>query len=122
MGRIRTNKARRVMRHIRVRRNLKGTTERPRLAIYRSLNHIYAQVIDDTKGVTLVAASSLEGEMKAQSSGMDKSDVATQVGALISERAKGKGVSTVVFDRAGYKFHGRLKALAEAARKGGLVF
>ena len=122
MGRIRTNKARRVMRHIRVRRNLKGTTERPRLAIYRSLNHIYAQVIDDTKGVTLVAASSLEGEMKAQSSGMDKSDIATQVGTLISERAKENGVSTVVFDRAGYKFHGRLKALAEAARKGGLVF
>ena len=122
MARVRTNKARRVMRHIRVRRKLKGTTERPRLAIYRSLNHIYAQVIDDTKGVTLVAASSLEGEMKGQSNGKAKTDIATQVGTLISERAKEKGVNTVVFDRGGYKFHGRLKALAEAARKGGLVF
>ena len=122
MARVRTNKARRVMRHIRVRRKVKGTAERPRLAIYRSLHHIYAQVIDDTRGVTVAAASSLEGEMKSKSNGKAKSEIASQVGILISERAKEKGVDTVVFDRAGYKFHGRLKALAEAARKGGLVF
>lgn len=122
MARVRTNKARRVMRHIRVRRKVKGTSERPRLAIFRSLNHIYAQVIDDTKGETLAAASSLEGELKAKSEGKAKSEIATQVGVLISERAKEKGVNTVVFDRGGYKFHGRLKSLAEAARKGGLVF
>ena len=122
MARVRTNKARRVMRHVRVRRRVKGTTERPRLAIYRSLNHIYAQVIDDTSGATVAAASSLEGALKGQSSGKAKSEIASQVGTLISERAKEKGVNTVVFDRAGYQFHGRLKALAEAARKGGLVF
>lgn len=122
MARIRTNKARRVMRHIRVRRNLKGTTERPRLAIYRSLNHIYAQVIDDTSGVTVAAASSLESDIKGKSGVKAKSEIASQVGTLISERAKNKGINTVVFDRAGYRFHGRLKALAEAARKGGLVF
>lgn len=122
MARVRTNKARRVMRHIRVRRKVKGTSERPRLAIFRSLNHIYAQVIDDTKGETLAAASSLEGDLKAKSEGKAKSEIATQVGVLISERAKEKGVNTVVFDRGGYKFHGRLKSLAEAARKGGLVF
>ncbi|MCH9038118.1 MAG: 50S ribosomal protein L18 [Chloroflexi bacterium] len=122
MARIRTNKARRVMRHIRVRRKVKGTTERPRLAIYRSLNHIYAQVIDDTSGVTVAAASSLESDIKGKSGVKAKSEIASQVGTLISERAKDKGINTVVFDRAGYRFHGRLKALAEAARKGGLVF
>ncbi|MCH8827430.1 MAG: 50S ribosomal protein L18 [Chloroflexi bacterium] len=122
MARIRTNKARRVMRHIRVRRKVKGTTERPRLAIYRSLNHIYAQVIDDTSGVTVAAASSLESDIKGKSGVKAKSEIASQVGTLISERAKNKGINTVVFDRAGYRFHGRLKALAEAARKGGLVF
>ncbi len=122
MARVKTNKARRVMRHIRVRRKVKGTSERPRLAIYRSLNHIYAQVIDDTKGITLAAASSLENELKSKSDGKRKMEIAYQVGELISERAKEKGVNTVVFDRGGYKFHGRLQSLADAARKGGLVF
>ena len=122
MARVNTNKARRVMRHIRVRRKVKGTAERPRLAIYRSLNHIYAQVIDDTKGITLAAASSLENELKSKSDGKRKMEIAYQVGELISERAKEKGVNTVVFDRGGYKFHGRLQSLADAARKGGLVF
>lgn len=122
MARVKTNKARRVMRHARVRRRVSGTTERPRLAVYRSLNHIYAQVIDDVKGVTVAAASSLENELKGQSSGKAKSEIASQVGTLISERAKEKGVNTVVFDRGGYQFHGRLKALAEAAREGGLIF
>ena len=122
MARVKTNKARRVMRHIRVRRKVKGTSERPRLAIYRSLNHIYAQVIDDTKGITLAAASSLENELKSKSDGKRKMEIAYQVGELISERAKEKGINTVVFDRGGYKFHGRLQSLADAARKGGLVF
>ena len=122
MARVKTNKARRVMRHIRVRRKVKGTPERPRLAIYRSLNHIYAQVIDDTQGITLAAASSLENELKSKSEGKQKMEIAYQVGELISERAKEKGVNTVVFDRGGYKFHGRLQSLADAARKGGLVF
>ena len=122
MARVKTNKARRVMRHIRVRRKVKGTSERPRLAVYRSLNHIYAQVIDDTKGITLAAASSLENELKSKSDGKRKMEIAYQVGELISERAKEKGVNIVVFDRGGYKFHGRLRSLADAARKGGLVF
>ena len=122
MARVKTNKARRVMRHIRVRRKVKGTPERPRLAIYRSLNHIYAQVIDDTQGITLAAASSLENELESKSDGKRKTEIAYQVGELISERAKEKGVNTVVFDRGGYKFHGRLQSLADAARKGGLVF
>ena len=122
MAKIRTNKGRRVMRHIRVRRKVGGTAERPRLSVYRSLNHVYAQVIDDSRGVTLAAASSLESAVKTQKDGKRKVDVAGLVGELIGERATGKGISRVVFDRGGYQYHGRIKALAEAARKGGLVF
>ena len=122
MAKIRTNKARRVMRHARVRRKIGGTTERPRLSVYRSLNHVYAQVIDDSKGTTLISASSLDNAVKTQNDGKRKADVAGLVGGLISERAKEKGISQVVFDRGGYKYHGRVKALADAARKGGLVF
>ena len=122
MAKIRTNKGRRVMRHIRVRRKVGGTAERPRLSVYRSLNHVYAQVIDDSRGVTLAAASSLESAIKSQKDGKRKVDVAGLVGELIGERATGKGISRVVFDRGGYQYHGRVKALAEAARKGGLVF
>ncbi len=122
MAKIRTNKGRRVMRHIRVRRKVGGTAERPRLSVYRSLNHVYAQVIDDSRGVTLAAASSLESAVKSQKDGKRKVDVAGLVGELIGERATGKGISRVVFDRGGYQYHGRVKALAEAARKGGLVF
>lgn len=122
MTKIRTNKGRRVMRHARVRRKIVGTPERPRLSVYRSLNHVYAQVIDDSRGATLASASSLESAVKAQQNGGSKVDVAGLVGDLISERAKEKGIGTVVFDRGGYKYHGRVKALADAARKGGLVF
>ena len=122
MAKFRTNKARRVMRHARVRRKIGGTAERPRLSVYRSLNHVYAQVIDDSQGNTLASASSLESAVKTQQSDKSKVDVAELVGALISERAKEKGISQVVFDRGGYKYHGRVKALADAARKGGLVF
>lgn len=122
MTKIRTNKGRRVMRHARVRRKIVGTPDRPRLSVYRSLNHVYAQVIDDSQGTTLASASSLESTVKTQQNGKSKVDVAGLVGGLISERAKEKGVGTVVFDRGGYKYHGRVKALADAARKGGLVF
>ena len=110
------------MRHARVRRKIGGTSERPRLSVYRSLNHVYAQVIDDSQGVTIASASSLESAVKTQQDGKNKKDVAEVVGGLLSDRAKERGVSQVVFDRGGYKYHGRVKALADAARKGGLVF
>jgi large subunit ribosomal protein L18 len=101
---------------------LKGTPERPRLAVFRSLNHVYAQVIDDSRGVTVAAASSLETQVRSQRDGKRKSEVSKLVGALIAQRAKDKGVSSVMFDRAGHKYHGRVKVLADAAREGGLVF
>ena len=122
MPTAKTNKGRRLIRHARVRRKLSGTTDRPRLSWFRSLSHVYAQIIDDSQGITLVAASSHEGYMRNQRNGKAKSDVAQLVGTLIAERAKEKGISSVVFDRGGYKYHGRVKALAEAARQGGLVF
>ena len=122
MAKPQTTKARRVIRHIRVRRKISGSTERPRLAVFRSLQHVYVQVIDDSKGETIVAASSLEPAIIGQREGKRKSQVSVLVGELIAERAKEKGINTVVFDRGGYKFHGRTKALADAARKGGLVF
>jgi large subunit ribosomal protein L18 len=117
-----TNKFRRNARHIRVRRRVKGVSARPRLAIFRSLSHVYAQVIDDTEGKTLVAASSLESEVRTQVDGNPKVEVSKLVGALVARRAVEKGVSTVVFDRGGHKYHGRIKALADAARQGGLIF
>lgn len=110
------------MRHARVRRKISGTAECPRLSVYRSLNHVYVQVIDDIQGNTLVSASSLESAVKTQQNRKSKVDVAEIVGALLSERAKEKGISQVVFDRGGYKYHGRVKVLADAAREGGLVF
>lgn len=122
MARVTSNKGRRIMRHTRVRRKVEGTSDRPRLAVFRSLNHIYAQVIDDSQGRTVASASSLEGDVKTQTDDKGKSDVATMVGELVSQRAKDQGVKSVVFDRGGYQYHGRVKALADAARKGGLVF
>ena len=122
MARLKTGRSRRVTRHVRVRRRVSGSTERPRLSVFRSLNHVYAQIIDDTRGVTLAAASSLDPEIREQRDGKPKSQISTLVGDLIAQRAKEKGVSSVVFDRGGHKFHGRTKALADAARKGGLVF
>ncbi len=106
--------------HTRIRKKVAGTSERPRLAIFRSLNHIYAQVIDDKSGVTLCSASSIE-----KSAGVAKGgniDAAKVIGKLIAERAKEKGVNTVVFDRGGCLYHGRVKSLAEAAREAGLQF
>jgi large subunit ribosomal protein L18 len=105
-------------RHDRIRLRLTGTAERPRLAVFRSLNHIYAQVIDDVTGRTLVAASSLETGLRDAEG--TKQDGAQAVGRLVAERAKAAGVGRVVFDRAGYRYHGRVRSLAEAAREAGL--
>ncbi len=109
-------------RHARVRAKLAGTASGPRLCVFRSLNHIYAQVIDDDKGHTLVTASTLDQEIKAGLNGKAKSARAELVGALVAKRALDKGINQVVFDRGGYKYHGRVKALAEAARQAGLKF
>ncbi len=105
--------------HKRIRRKLAGTTERPRLAVFRSVAHIYAQVIDDTKGVTLVSASSVDKGAKTNGGNVA---AAKTIGTLVAQRAKEKGVTRVVFDRGGYAYHGRVKALAEAARAAGLEF
>jgi len=107
--------------HTRIRKKLEGTAERPRLNVYRSLNHIYVQVIDDLNGKTLVSASTAEGKKEARNKGGNVAS-AKAVGKTIAERAKEKGVSKVVFDRGGYIYHGRVKALADAAREAGLKF
>src|SRR5580658_6409118 len=104
--------------HIRIRKKLKGTTERPRLAVFRSVSHIYAQVIDDTKGVTLVSASSIEGaEAKPKRGRGGNVAAAKEIGKKVAERAKEAGIGHVVFDRGGYIYHGRIKALADSARE-----
>ncbi len=122
MAKPKTGRSRRAIRHKRVRRKISGSGERPRLSIFRSLNHVYAQVIDDSRGVTLVAASSLDPEIQKERNGKPKTEVSAMVGKLVADRAKEKGVTTVVFDRGGFKYHGRAKALAEAAREEGLSF
>ena len=122
MAKDKNARAMRIVRHQRMRKGLEGTSSRPRLALFRSLNHIYVQVIDDGLGHTLVAASSLDSEVKGSSESKVKGDVSRQVGALVARRAKEKGITRVVFDRGGYKYHGRVKALAEAAREEGLEF
>ena len=122
MKKTKTPTAARIRRHRRVRRRLSGTPERPRLAVFRSLSHIYAQVIDDSSGRTLVAASDLEADLRSQRDGKKKAQVAGLVGDALARKAVEKGIKAVVFDRGGFKFHGRVKALAEAARKGGLSF
>jgi large subunit ribosomal protein L18 len=110
----------RARRHFRVRKHLTGTAERPRLVVTRSLRHIYAQVIDDTKGHTVASASTLDPALRSTEG--DKSAQAREVGKLVAERAKAAGVSAVVFDRGGNAYHGRVAALADAARAGGLEF
>lgn len=105
--------------HVRIRRKMAGTQERPRLAVFRSLNHIYAQVIDDAQGHTLVAAASTEKDLRGKGGNVAG---AKQIGKLVAERAKEKGITKVVFDRGGYLYHGRVKALADAAREAGLEF
>jgi large subunit ribosomal protein L18 len=120
MTRIGSRTAAREKRHERIRLTLEGTADRPRLAIFRSLNHIYAQVIDDASGRTLAAASTLEKELRTAK--QTKTEEAKVVGRLVAERAKTAGVQRVVFDRAGNRYHGRVKSLADAAREAGLDF
>jgi len=114
-----TRSSARHRRHLRGRKYLRGTPERPRLAIYRSNKYIYAQVIDDMEGTTLASASSQEADLRAERLNLD---TAAKVGTMVADRAKEAGVTSVVFDRGGYKYHGRLKALADAAREAGLEF
>ena len=121
MGKSDTREAR-YRRHHRVRQKVNGTDSKPRLCVFRSLNHIYAQVIDDIRGHTLVSASSLDTEVKNATNGKSKTGGAEMVGQLLAKRATDKGISQVAFDRGGFKYHGRVKALAEAARQGGLKF
>jgi large subunit ribosomal protein L18 len=109
-------------RHERIRRHIHGTAERPRLNVFRSLQHIYAQVVDDDLGNTLVAASTLDPELREQLDGLNKSQQAARVGKLVAQRAIAQGLRQVVFDRGGYPYHGRVKALADGAREGGLEF
>jgi len=115
------NKAR-LKRHLRVRKKIYGTAERPRLSVFRSSKHIYAQLIDDEKGITLASASTLDKELRGKIANGGSVEAARQVGELIAKRAKEKGVAKVVFDRGGYLYHGRIQALADAAREGGLEF
>lgn len=112
----------RARRQRRVRARLSGSADRPRLNVYRSLMHIYAQVIDDTTGHTLVSASTIDAEVRGQLAGKKKADQAKLVGQVVAERAKAAGLTRVVFDRGGYRYHGRIKAVADGAREGGLEF
>jgi len=118
----RDSKAIKRIRHRRVRQKVAGTISRPRLCVFRSLNHVHAQLIDDSRGQTLVSMSTLDSQVRSKTDGMEKSKKAGIVGTLLAEEALSKGIKQVVFDRGGYKYHGRVKALAEAARKAGLEF
>jgi large subunit ribosomal protein L18 len=117
-----TPREQRMRRHRRVRARVNGTAERPRLAVFRSLQHIYAQVIDDVDGRTLAAASSLEKELQGQLEGKSKKEQARVIGSAIGQRARERGVNKVVFDRGGFLYHGRVQELANAARESGLIF
>ena len=121
INKISRNEARK-RRHLRVRKKISGTPERPRLSVFRSLKHIYAQLIDDTRGVTLVSASTLDKELAGQIKNGGNVEAARKVGELIAKRALEKGYAKVVFDRGGYLYHGRIRALADAAREAGLEF
>lgn len=112
----------RARRHVRVRRKVAGTPQRPRLSVYRSLAEIYVQVIDDEVGATLVSASSVDHELRSKLTGMKKVEQAKLVGQAVAERAKARGIQQVVFDRGGFRYIGRVKALADGAREGGLEF
>ncbi len=117
-----SNSLARVRRHARVRKNIAGTAARPRLNVFKSVSAIYAQVIDDQSGHTLVSASTVDHELREQVKGKKKSEQAKLIGQAVAERAKNKGIQTVVFDRGGYRYIGRIKALADGAREGGLQF
>ncbi|HEY3248256.1 MAG TPA: 50S ribosomal protein L18 [bacterium] len=112
----------RQQRHLRIRRRAAGRAERPRLSVFRSLNHMYAQIVDDARGVTLASASTLDPEIRDALKDKKKTAAGIEVGKLIARRAKEKGISQVMFDRGGYLYHGRIKALADAAREAGLKF
>jgi large subunit ribosomal protein L18 len=112
----------RLHRHVRVRAKISGTPNRPRLNVFRSLGNIYAQIIDDVAGHTLVSASTVDRELRTALDGKSKSEAAKLVGELVAKRAQAAGIKCVVFDRGGYKFHGRVKALADGAREAGLEF
>lgn len=112
----------RIHRHERVRKTVSGTADRPRVAVFRSLAEIYVQVIDDVAGVTLASASTVDKDLRSQLKGLKKSEEAAKVGEALAERAKAKGITKVVFDRGGFRYVGRVKALADGARKGGLEF
>ncbi len=117
-----TPRERRLRRHLRVRKKVFGTPDRPRLAVFRSLNHIYAQIIDDLRGHTLVSASTLDPEIRDKVKGLRKTEAARVVGEVLGRRALAAGITRVVFDRGGFKYHGRVKALADGARAAGLQF
>ena len=117
-----SSNARRLARHKRMRNRISGTTERPRLNVYRSSKHIYVQIIDDVKGVTLVQASTLDSDVKSQIADKTKTEAAEIVGRVAAERAKAYGIEVVVFDRGGYIYHGRVAAVADGAREAGLIF
>jgi large subunit ribosomal protein L18 len=122
VGSVQNKRLARVRRHRRVRKIVRGTTERPRLCVFRSARHIYAQIIDDDAGRTVVAASTLSKDLPGSEPRLKKTAAAKAVGALVAEKALAAGIQQVVFDRGGYVFHGRLKALATAAREKGLKF
>jgi large subunit ribosomal protein L18 len=115
-------KFKRIKRHLRIRKKVFGTSERPRLSVFRSEKHIYAQIIDDTKGHTLVSASTLDPDLRARIAKTYNKEAAKEVGKLVAQKALSKGISQVVFDRGGFKFHGRIRELADAAREAGLKF
>jgi len=115
---IKIKRKNRIRRHKRVRAVIKGTSERPRLSVFRSANHIYAQILDDARNITLLSASDINDKI----SDKDKKGIAFKVGEVLAKRAVEKGIGSIVFDRGGYNYHGRVKALAEGARKGGLKF
>ncbi len=122
MGKTSQKRLARLRRHRRVRARISGTGARPRLNVFRSNEHIYAQLIDDVAGHTLVSASTIDRAVRDQVAGKTKTDAARIVGKALAERAKEAGITTVIFDRGGWKYHGRVKALAEGAREGGLEF
>ena len=122
MKRLKTAYHARLRRHLRVRKKVEGSPARPRLSVYRSLTHIYAQVIDDVAGRTIAAASDIEADLRGSKNGKKKTDVAKLVGELVGKRAVEQGISQVVLDRGGYRYHGRVKALADGARSAGLQF
>lgn len=122
MGKPNKRQVARKRRHARVRKQLEGTSERPRLNVHRSLNHIYVQLIDDSQGRTLLAVSSLDPSLRKSLAGKTRTEQAAAVGKTLAERAMEAGISQVIFDRGGYKYHGRVKKLADASREGGLQF